>query len=86
MLKPARSWHCSPSFSKGCTSSRLYPGTFSFQADVLTYYDQYVHSAYAAYPLPAVLRVHNYVNLPKSRMRVVLSRTNILIRDKNRCQ
>jgi 5-methylcytosine-specific restriction endonuclease McrA len=56
------------------------------KADVLTYYDQYVHSAYAAYPLPAVLRVHNYVNLPKSRMRVVLSRTNILIRDKNRCQ
>jgi len=57
------------------------------KADVLQYYDQVVKSPNRAWPLPAVLRVSGFVHTPKHHKRKLsLSRNNIFMRDKFRCQ
>eukprot|EP00884_Botryococcus_braunii_P010622 jgi/Botrbrau1/19561/Bobra.0035s0053.1 len=58
------------------------------KADVLEYYDDCVHSARDAYPIPAVLRVRMFLGA-RSRgggMQPSLTRRNILIRDHGECQ
>eukprot|EP00897_Mesotaenium_endlicherianum_P001560 jgi/Mesen1/1431/ME001303S00472 len=57
------------------------------KADVLEYYDQVVQSTSQAFPLPAVLRMSNFVHAPKEKqMKLSLSRNNVFLRDKFRCQ
>lgn len=57
------------------------------KADVLQYYDQVVRSPNQVWPLPAVLRISNFVHSPKDKKRKLsLSRNNIFLRDKFTCQ
>eukprot|EP00249_Psilotum_nudum_P017634 c26419_g1_i1 orf=363-1298(-) len=57
------------------------------KADVLEYYDQAISSPGRAYLIPAVLRITDYVHAPKwKKVKLALSRKNIFLRDKYRCQ
>lgn len=57
------------------------------KADVLEYYDQVVSSPSRAFPIPAVLRVSNFIHAPKEKkVKLSLSRNNIFLRDKFKCQ
>ena len=54
------------------------------RVEVLEYYDRMVHTATAAFPLPAVVRARKYVS--KHPARVNVSRRNVMIRDGSCCQ
>eukprot|EP00850_Spirogloea_muscicola_P007772 SM000040S14784 [mRNA] locus=s40:359020:361531:+ [translate_table: standard] len=57
------------------------------KADVLQYYDQVVKSPSKAFPIPAVLRVSSFMHTPREKkMRLSLSRNNIFLRDRFKCQ
>lgn len=57
------------------------------KADVLEYYDQVVKSTSMAFPIPAVLRVSSFIHSPmEKRVKLSLSRNNIFLRDKFKCQ
>jgi 5-methylcytosine-specific restriction endonuclease McrA len=53
------------------------------RVEVLEYYGRMVHTASAAFALPAVILVRRYVS--KHPGRVSMSRRNILTRDRHRC-
>ncbi|GBG67468.1 hypothetical protein CBR_g603 [Chara braunii] len=57
-------------------------------ADVLHYYDQFIKSPNASFPLPAVLKVNRFVAPKASRRKIkpIASRSNILLRDQYKCQ
>lgn len=54
------------------------------RADVLEYYDAYVHTVSDAFPIPAVLKLKRFVHLRS--VRVALSRKNVFARDGHACQ
>ena len=54
------------------------------RVDVLEYYEAVVRSAHDAFPLPAVVRLRDYVQ--RRRRSVSLSRRNLLLRDDATCQ
>ncbi|CAK9212559.1 unnamed protein product [Sphagnum troendelagicum] len=57
------------------------------KADVLEYYDQAVKATNQDYFIPAVLRVSSFVYTPKQKkVRLNLTRRNVLFRDKFKCQ
>lgn len=57
------------------------------KVDVLEYYsDVSVSSASDVYPLPAVMRCRVYVQKPRGRTRLLVSKRNILLRDRHTCQ
>ena len=57
------------------------------KVDVLEYYpDVSVESASDVFPIPAVMRVAQYVYKNKPSMSISLSRANILLRDRHQCQ
>lgn len=57
------------------------------QVDVLEYHPQgFAYSAYRAHPLPAVLRVHTFVDVHEYAGKLSLTRKNIMLRDAHRCQ
>ncbi len=58
--------------------------SFLGKAEVVSAYDQVIHSVSQRYQLPAVLRLIHYVKY--RRREVKFTRRNIYIRDKYRCQ
>eukprot|EP00892_Ulva_mutabilis_P001192 jgi/Ulvmu1/11073/UM007_0255.1 len=57
------------------------------KVDVLEYYsDVSVASASEVFPLPAVMRCRAYVQRPRRRSRMMVSKRNILLRDRHMCQ
>ncbi|XP_002961695.2 uncharacterized protein LOC9662507 [Selaginella moellendorffii] len=57
------------------------------KAEVLVYYDQLVCSPSRVFFIPAVLKMVDFVYSPKPKtLRLSLSRTNVFIRDKFKCQ
>jgi len=57
------------------------------KVDVLEYYDAFAYSAYAAYFIPAVIKVRKYVKQRGHTCSAVsLSRRNVFIRDNFTCQ
>lgn len=57
------------------------------KVDVLEYYsDVNVASASEVFPLPAVMRCRAYVQRPRRRGRMLVSKRNILLRDRHMCQ
>lgn len=59
----------------------------SGKVDVLEYHPNgYAYSAYKRHPLPAVLRVHTFVDVHEFAGRLPLTRKNIMLRDHHRCQ
>ncbi|MEZ4241455.1 MAG: HNH endonuclease [Myxococcota bacterium] len=55
----------------------------SGRVEVLQYYDRVVRTTRAQYPMPAVIRVPNWVE--RQPTSVALTRRNVLLRDGNRC-
>ena len=57
------------------------------KVDVLEYYnDVSVSSASDEFPLPAVMRCRMYVQKPRGTSRLLVSKRNILLRDRHMCQ
>ncbi|KAH7414977.1 hypothetical protein KP509_14G021800 [Ceratopteris richardii] len=57
------------------------------KADVLQYYDQVISSPTRPFPIPAVLRITDYVYSPvRSKVKLTLKRKNIFLRDDFKCQ
>lgn len=56
----------------------------SDRVDVMEYYDQVVRTAHDEWPLPAVIRVRQYLRV-KHRT-VALTRRNLILRDDGSCQ
>ena len=57
------------------------------KVDVLEYYsDVSIASASEVFPLPAVMRCRGYVQRPRRRSRMLVSKRNILLRDRHVCQ
>jgi 5-methylcytosine-specific restriction endonuclease McrA len=53
------------------------------RVEVLQYYDRVVRTPSTAYPMPAVVRVPNWVE--RAPQAVALTRRNVLLRDSNTC-
>ncbi len=56
----------------------------SDRVDVMEYYDQVVRTAHDEWPLPAVIRVRQYLRM-RNRT-VALTRRNLILRDSGTCQ
>lgn len=54
------------------------------RVDVMEYYDHVVRTAHDEWPLPAVIRVRQYLRI--KRRTVALSRRNLILRDRGECQ
>lgn len=54
------------------------------RVDVVEYYDEVVHTPRVALPLPAVMRLRQYLKL--YRRGVPFTRRNVLLRDRHECQ
>lgn len=54
------------------------------RVDVVEYYDEVVHTPRTAIPLPAVMRLRQYLKL--YRRGVPFTRRNVLLRDRHECQ
>jgi 5-methylcytosine-specific restriction endonuclease McrA len=66
------------------TSKRAICLFFLDKVDVIESYDDSIYSPTRALQLPSIVKVKDYVNY--NSMNVVLSRKNILLRDKQQCQ
>ncbi|MDG2266785.1 MAG: HNH endonuclease, partial [Candidatus Marinimicrobia bacterium] len=66
------------------TSKRAICLFFLDKVDVIESYDDSIHSPTRAVQLPSIVKVKDYVNY--NSMNVVLTRKNILLRDKQQCQ
>ena len=68
-----------------CTVQRAFLLVFLEKAELLNEAaDAFIHSISQAYPMPAVIRLKKYINLPYRG--VVLNRNNIFKRDNFTCQ
>ncbi len=67
-----------------CNIKRAIILIFKSYATTLEYYESYIHSATQKFKAPAVIKLKEYIKLPHKE--VVLTRRNILIRDKYTCQ
>jgi len=54
------------------------------KAEIIEKNDAYVRSVSTSYPLPSIVRLTRYINVP--RKRIILSRKNIIKRDNHQCQ
>jgi 5-methylcytosine-specific restriction endonuclease McrA len=54
------------------------------KAEIIEKNDAYIHSVSISYPLPSIVRLTRYINVP--RKRIILSRKNIIKRDGHQCQ
>jgi len=68
-----------------CTVQRAILLVFLGKADLMTpASDAFIRTVSSSYPMPAVIRLHRYINLPYRG--VVLTRNNIFKRDNHTCQ
>ncbi len=67
-----------------CNLKRAIIMIFKNEASVLEYYETSIHSPSMEIQAPAVIKLKEYVKVPHKK--VILTRKNILIRDKNTCQ
>ena len=54
------------------------------KAEIIEKNEAYIHSISTSYPLPSIVRLTRYINVP--RKRIILSRKNIIKRDSHTCQ
>jgi 5-methylcytosine-specific restriction endonuclease McrA len=54
------------------------------KAEIIEKNDAYIRSVSTSYPLPSIVRLTRYINVP--RKRIILSRKNIIKRDNHQCQ
>jgi len=54
------------------------------KAEIIEKNDTYIRSVSTSYPLPSIVRLTRYINVP--RKRIILSRKNIIKRDNHQCQ
>lgn len=54
------------------------------KAEIIEKNDGYIHSVSMTFPLPSIVRLTRYINVP--RKRIILSRKNIIKRDSHQCQ
>lgn len=54
------------------------------KAEIIEKNDGYIHSVSVSYPLPSIVRLTRYINVP--RKRIILSRKNIIKRDNHQYQ
>jgi 5-methylcytosine-specific restriction endonuclease McrA len=66
------------------TSKRAICLFFLDKVDVIETYTDLIHSPSKILPLPSIVKLKDYINY--NSMNVVLSRKNILLRDKHQCQ
>ena len=66
------------------TSKRAICLFFLEKVDVIETYADLIHSPSKILPLPSIVKLKDYINY--NSMNVVLSRKNILLRDKHQCQ
>jgi len=66
------------------TSKRAICLFFLDKVDVIETYTDLIHSPSKILPLPSIVKLKDYINY--NSMNVVLSRKNILLRDKYQCQ
>ncbi len=66
------------------TSKRAICLFFLNKVDVIETYDDRIHSPTRSLELPSIVKVKDYINY--NSMNVVLTRKNILLRDKQQCQ
>lgn len=67
-----------------CKSNRAFLMVFMKKVEMVSAFESsYLHTVDTSYPMPAVIRLHNYVNVPYKG--VELSRQNVFKRDGHRC-
>jgi 5-methylcytosine-specific restriction endonuclease McrA len=54
------------------------------KAEIIEKNEAYIRSIRTSYPLPSIVRLTRYINVP--RKRIILSRKNIIKRDSHQCQ
>jgi 5-methylcytosine-specific restriction endonuclease McrA len=54
------------------------------KAEIIEKNEAYIRSVSTSYPLPSIVRLTRYINVP--RKRIILSRKNIIKRDSHQCQ
>ncbi len=54
------------------------------KAELIEKNDGYIRSIRTSYPLPSIVRLTRYINVP--RKRIILSRKNLIKRDNHQCQ
>jgi len=54
------------------------------KAEIIEKNDAHIRSISTSYPLPSIVRLTRYINVP--RKRIILSRKNIIKRDGHKCQ
>lgn len=67
-----------------CSAKRAIVLVFLGKAEVVERYDLMVHSVSTSFPIPSVVRLDLYVQVPHKK--IILSKRNILRRDGHRCQ
>jgi len=68
-----------------CTAQRAFLLIYLKKAEMVnSATDQFLRSVSKSFPMPSVIRIHNYITVPYRG--VVMTRHNIFKRDKNECQ
>ena len=68
-----------------CTAHRAFLLIYLKKAEMLnSATDQFLRTVSRSFPMPSVIRIHNYITLPYRG--VVMTRHNIFKRDKHECQ
>lgn len=67
-----------------CTAKKAIILIYLGKAEIIERYDRLVRSVSLAIPLPSIVRLSRFVKMP--RKRVILSRRNIIKRDRHQCQ
>ncbi len=67
-----------------CTAKRAIILHYAQKVDILESYDDVVHSPSIVLSLPSIIKLRGYVK--HNSLTVAMSRKNILVRDKHRCQ
>lgn len=67
-----------------CSIYKAFLLVFTHKAELVSASDVKLHSVSKSYPMPSIIRLHRYINLPY-KGGVILNRQNIFRRDGNSC-
>jgi len=67
-----------------CTAKKAIILIYLGKAEIIERYDRLVRSVSLSIPLPSIVRLSRFVKMP--RKRIILSRRNIIKRDRHQCQ